>query len=71
MTFPFWPNISRGGQAERDGRSVPKISEAVLEKLNEYHWPTNARQLSNVMSEAVINCEGDELLPEHLPEFAT
>ena len=57
------------GRAERDGRSVPRISNGVLEKLGAYHWPRNAAELCRVIDEAVVNCDGDELLPAHLPEL--
>jgi DNA-binding NtrC family response regulator len=49
----------------------PKISELVLEKLREYAWTRNFAELARVIGEAVIRCDGDELLPEHLPELAT
>jgi len=55
--------------AERD---CPKISEAALRRLQEYAWPRNVRELENVMTQALLFCEGGELRPEHLhlPAFA-
>jgi len=56
-------------EAERD---CPKISEAALQRLQEYAWPRNVRELENVMTQALLFCEGCELRPEHLhlPAFA-
>jgi Nif-specific regulatory protein len=53
-------------------------SAATMKKLAGYHWPGNVRQLENVIRRAIILCEGEILLPEHVileeegaaPEFA-
>ncbi|MDP6041934.1 MAG: sigma 54-interacting transcriptional regulator [Candidatus Latescibacteria bacterium] len=58
-------------RAERDGRSVPVISDAVMETLNQYAWPQNVRELAGVIEQTVALCDGDELLPEHLPVLAS
>ncbi len=43
-----------------------KISDAALRQLEEYEWPGNVRELRNVLERAVILCDGDTILPEHL-----
>lgn len=37
-----------------------------LKKLEGYEWPGNVRQLLNVIQRALILCEGDAILPEHI-----
>ncbi|MGQ9532166.1 MAG: sigma-54-dependent transcriptional regulator [Desulfotomaculales bacterium] len=43
------------------------ISPAAMELLRRYHWPGNIRELQNVIERAMIICQGEEILPEHLP----
>jgi DNA-binding NtrC family response regulator len=35
--------------------------------LESYDWPGNVRELKNVVQRAVLVCEGEVLLPSHLP----
>ncbi len=44
------------------------ISEKVLKCLNAYEWPGNVRELENTIEGAVINCEGQEIQPQDLPD---
>jgi DNA-binding NtrC family response regulator len=56
--------------AARDAglKAAPGISPAALDRLRQYGWPGNVRQLCNVMERALILCEGgSEILVEHLP----
>ncbi len=48
------------------GKPKLKISHPAVEKLLEYDFPGNVRELRNIIERAVILCEGDELLPVHL-----
>jgi transcriptional regulator with PAS, ATPase and Fis domain len=48
-------------------RSSPGLSPQTLEILRSYAWPGNVRELRNMMERALILCDGDELLPRHLP----
>ena len=34
--------------------------------LEEYSWPGNVRQLENVIQRAIILCDSNKLLPEHI-----
>ncbi len=43
-----------------------KLSDTALRRLEEYEWPGNVRELRNVLERAVILCDGDTVLPEHL-----
>jgi two-component system nitrogen regulation response regulator GlnG len=49
------------------GSLVQSISPESLDKLRQYKWPGNVRQLQSVIREALIVATGPELLPEFLP----
>ena len=59
--------------AERMGKRVEGIEEAALEKLADYSWPGNIRELQNVIERAVILAPGGVItadgvrLQEHAP----
>ena len=44
-----------------------KVSEDVLDLLENYGWPGNIRQLLNAIERAKILAEGDEIIQENLP----
>ena len=54
-------------QAELDSKRPPNVSDAAMDILCSYDWPENARELSGVISRAVVLCEGDEITPDYLP----
>jgi DNA-binding NtrC family response regulator len=43
------------------------ISTGAMQCLRSYRWPGNIRELKNVIDRAVVLCDGDEILVEHLP----
>ncbi len=45
-------------------KSISKISQSALNKLNHYDWPGNVRELQHALERAVIMCEGNSLEPE-------
>ena len=47
--------------ARKLGRTVDKIPERAMERLEGYSWPGNVRELENVIERAVILTEGDTL----------
>jgi DNA-binding NtrC family response regulator len=51
---------------EEDKRPCPKLTEAALEKLQEYSWPRNVRELENVMTQALLFCDRNTLGPGHI-----
>jgi two-component system NtrC family response regulator len=57
-------------RAERDGGSLLQVSKAAAELLYAYQWPDNVAQLAGMIDKAVGLCDGDEILPEHLPDLA-
>ncbi|MGQ9556443.1 MAG: sigma-54-dependent transcriptional regulator [Desulfurispora sp.] len=54
--------------AARGGRTAPAITPEALQSLQNYHWPGNIRELSNVLEKAVALCEGQMIRPHHLGE---
>lgn len=54
---------------QKQGWSVSEISPAAQEKINQYNWPGNVRQLQNAMIYAVNTAQGDIIAPENLPHY--
>ena len=48
-------------------KNVIGISPDCVSILENYSWPGNVRELKNVVQRAVLICQGEVLLPEHLP----
>ncbi|MFH0901208.1 MAG: sigma 54-interacting transcriptional regulator [Pseudomonadota bacterium] len=49
--------------------TVPAISGQAMEALLSYHWPDNLPELRNAMRHAALCCDGNEVMPSHLPEL--
>lgn len=47
------------------------ISNAAMEKMTQYSWPGNIRELRNAIERAVVMGNGKEILPEDLPIRST
>lgn len=45
-------------------KSISKLNQAALNKLNHYEWPGNVRELQHALERAVIMCEGNSLEPD-------
>ena len=43
-----------------------KLNNEAQNKLMEYHYPGNIRELKSVIDLACVMCEGNEILPEHI-----
>ncbi len=52
---------------ERHSTSVPGISRSLMERLVNYRWPGNARELRNTIERAVILADTQQLDLHHLP----
>ena len=59
-----------GKLRERTGSEVNEVSREALERLCDYTWPGNVRQLENVIERALVMAEGTVLEPAHLPMLA-
>ncbi len=47
-------------------KKITDIDPKVLEVINSYDFPGNIRELKNIIERAVILCEGQTILPEHI-----
>jgi DNA-binding NtrC family response regulator len=53
---------------QKHERKVSGVAPSMLERMTDYDWPGNARELRNVIERAVILCpEGAPLEADHLP----
>lgn len=48
------------------GETPKKLTKEAQEKLLQYHWPGNIRELENLMKRTLVFCEVDTILPEHI-----
>jgi transcriptional regulator with GAF, ATPase, and Fis domain len=46
--------------ARKMGKSIPRVNQKALRRLQSYPWPGNVRELQNVIERSVIVCESDE-----------
>jgi len=53
--------------SEKMGKHITKFDEKSANRLIEYHWPGNVRQLKNVVERAVILCENTWISLKDLP----
>jgi DNA-binding NtrC family response regulator len=51
---------------ERFG-SNKQLSEEAMQLLRRHNWPGNVRELLHVVESAMVLCEGNCILPEHIP----
>ncbi len=50
------------------GGRVREISREAMERLLDYSWPGNVRQLESAIERAILLCEGDAIEPRDLPQ---
>jgi DNA-binding NtrC family response regulator len=51
--------------------SSKRLHPRALEVLERHDWPGNVRELLHVIEAAIVVCDGDEILPAHLPRALT
>ncbi len=61
LTRFFVDNICR-----EHGIRAKRIAPETSELLRRYNWPGNVRELKNALEGAMIVCEGETVLPEHI-----
>jgi transcriptional regulator with PAS, ATPase and Fis domain len=50
-------------------KNIVKIDNSFINRLMEYNFPGNVRELQNIIERAVNIAEGDTLTEKHLPEY--
>ncbi|WP_437801676.1 sigma 54-interacting transcriptional regulator [Sorangium sp. So ce693] len=50
--------------AEQLGRPAPHLSHEALRRLGQHGWPGNVRELENVITKAVVLCDGRRIGPD-------
>jgi len=51
------------------GDDVARISEACMNRIAQYNWPGNIRELRNVLESIFLHCTSDEVQVEDLPAW--
>jgi len=54
--------------APKNDPSAAKFSDDAMKVLTNYYWPGNVRELKNLIERLVVLHEGEQILPEDLPE---
>lgn len=52
--------------SDRRGTPTPKLDDSAIEKLQQYSWPGNIREMENVLESATAFCEGDSIAADDL-----
>ena len=55
-----------GRFAREYNKPLRGVSDPAMLQLRSYPWPGNVRELENTIRRAILMCQGDVLLPEHL-----
>ncbi len=51
--------------AKKYNKADLRISGSAAEAIMRYHWPGNVRELRNMMEQALLLCDGDEISAQH------
>lgn len=51
----------------QSNKNISHVSADATKLLMSYHWPGNVEELENNLYSAVVMCQGDQIMPEHLP----
>lgn len=49
------------------GKDIPQLSDEVIERLKQYEYPGNIRELENIAQRILIECHDEIVMPPHLP----
>ncbi len=52
------------------GRTTPRVSDEAMERMLDYRWRGNRRELESVLQNSLLQVEGGVLGPHHLPPLA-
>jgi PAS domain S-box-containing protein len=59
--IPLLVNFLVGKFAARVGRKINSVGQKTMERITNYHWPGNIRELENIVERAVILSSGTSL----------
>ncbi len=62
----IWAFVSQCRQV-MGKRFVQDVSDDALQRLSQYQWPGNIRELKSVIEHAVLHCEGNTIQLRHFP----
>lgn len=62
LLIDYYMNI----YSKQMGKNVQDVDSKVISRLMEYSFPGNIRELKNIVERAIIMCEGEMILPEHI-----
>ena len=51
----------------KSGKEIKELSPEALRSLIQYSWPGNVRELKSAFEYAFVSCNGEAILPQHLP----
>jgi transcriptional regulator with PAS, ATPase and Fis domain len=51
----------------QSGKDIPQLSGEVIERLKQYEYPGNIRELENIAQRILIECHDEIVKPPHLP----
>ena len=51
----------------KSGKDIKELSPEALNLLIQYSWPGNVRELKSAFEYAFVSCNGEAILPQHLP----
>lgn len=66
--IPLLVDHFKGILSESLSKKVTGISNSALNALMTYEWPGNVRELRNVLEHAIVNCLGETIDIEFMPE---
>jgi two-component system nitrogen regulation response regulator GlnG len=52
------------------GRDIREVSADAIERLRNYSWPGNIRELQSIIQQAILRSTGPVLLPAFLPQLS-
>ena len=55
----------------KSGKNIKEVSPEALKFLIQYSWPGNVRELKSTFEYAFVSCNGESILPQHLPTELT
>ena len=66
--IPLLANYFLGKYRKEFGKKIDRISNEAMQILIDYSFPGNVRDLEHALERAIIICDGQVILPEHLPQ---